>query len=393
MDKKFLVILGSCLLLTALACQQAPNEPQGKGTVRLSFRFGTRPAGANLFNPTGSAAALGKSNRSVTDRVLTLHCDSVSTLIDDASPYGNDGFNNGAGSAAAKDASMGKALSFDGFYSVISLEATDHLELNGGNGLELTMWVKPMPSAVGQYDEQRLFDRHDPTGGFRLGLMRGFIPYFTVKKDSIETSAISSTALSDSTWHELVARFADGAITLNADGKLIASQAFAGPISNSSRPTLIGAGWQGTSIKAYFFSGSIDEVTLNTTVEYEEMNEINIAVIDLSKYSDERMFKNSQAWSQYSEDSWQFFGDSAEMPTWDRWLKIWDTYFDIANEQSWKVTGGYVRGTIGVAEGFNLIAVGGVYNGRLTYYGIGYLLYYPGGEMESEITLWPALPS
>jgi hypothetical protein len=385
---------GIVLLILPLAiwcgCTKQPGNT-ADSEIALKLELVGHPAAANIFAP--GEPALGKSAGVVEDEVLLLHCDEDSGLVaNDASAYGNDFTLYDVTRDTAAIADDGWSLRFNGRNSYALSESydTNHSELDGTHGLTIYMKVYPIGSDL--YYEKRLLDRRDFTGGYAVGINMNHF-YFSVVKSGEVITKTGTTTLAPRTWYTIVARFADGVLSLtingNPDGEPLA---FGGPVSPSTRQTVIGAGWTPTSgIPTYNFNGRIDEVSIRSAVEYEDFESLRVAVIDIADYSNVNAFMGSEKWQHYQLNFYNFFSDTTKLPTWEHWKKLWtNSGFSVYSEQTLTVRGAFAEGQVRGVEGLNLLALAGIQKGEITYYGTGYVVVVPGGINEAVVQMWPA---
>lgn len=376
-------------------CSQQTTQQQNSGNISIKFQFIDGPPGANIFDPSGQA--LAKSNRIVNDLVLMLHCNEDSGIFaKDASAYGNDFTLYSVTRDTAESEADGRALFFNGRASYAMLESYtgDQGVLDGTHGVEISMKVYSTYPEL--YYEKRLLDRHDPSGGYSLGIINSHF-YFRVKQDGAEIRVEGVTPLMPRTWYKITARFIDGNLSLFLNDKPEGTPVpFSGLISPSTRPTVIGAGWTPTAgIPTFNFIGRIDEISIRTSVEYIDFDAIKLAVIDLSAFTNQNQLMGSEQWLKFSVKYDSTLNNPLFVWTWENWLQIWrESSFKVATEQTLIVNGAFAEGEIRGVDGLNLLAVAGVEKGEITYLGQGYVFVVPGLVAEANVQFWPArMPS
>lgn len=413
MNKRFGLVLAAGLTLLIAGCGRQTNQPGGLHPLRLHLSYGDKPGQAVLFRPAagmnaanpaqgwddGSTAfqglSLARAARQVTDQVLLLHCDDESIAIaSDASGYGNDFNLYGVTYDTSATAALKKALNFSGSnsYALSESYGTRGGELNGTLGLELSFHV--FLTGLDAFYEQRIFDRHDSLGGYTVGIGGGTATpgaaptlFFRIKQNGIVTTATGRTPLKSRQWYRVTARYDQSNLTLLLDGADEATAAAKGPISPSGRATVIGAGWSDDFI-GYPFRGRLDEISLRTTVEYEDLESVNVAVIDISGFTGEEDFYNSEARRGYQAALDSMLADSTFVPTWKSYVRLWGSFFKLASDQQLGIDGAFARGTIYGVEGMNLLLVSGIQDGRITYVGQGMALASREGVTDVYVILW-----
>jgi len=385
---------GIFFLILSLAMWSGCSKQPGGNTdneIALKLELVGHPSAANIFAPGGSV--LGKAAAIVEDEVLLLHCDEDSGLVArDASAYDNDFSLYDVTRDTAEAPAEGHSLRFNGRNSYALSESydADHSELDGAHGLTIYMKVFPIGSDL--YYEKRLLDRRDLTGGYTLGINMNHF-YFSVVQSGEVITKTGTTTLAPRTWYTVVARFADGLLSLTVNGNPEGTAlAFGGLISPSTRQTVIGAGWTSTSgIPTYYFNGRIDEVSIRTLVEYEDFESLRVAVIDITDYDNVNAFMGSEKWQHYQLNFYNFFSDTTKTPTWEHWKQLWsNSGFTIYSDQTLSIRGAFAEGELRGVEGWNLLALAGIQKGEITYYGTGYVCVIPGEVNEAAVQMWPA---
>ncbi len=371
------LLLAAALLLTLGGCGRQSTQPDGWHTLRLHLRYG-QPSGSPSFvaSLNQRPGSLAKTARMVEDQVLLLHCDDATpSLAADATDYHNDFSLFSIKRDSSASAALKQALILDGAtgYGLSHSYGTEAAELNGTRGFELSFRVRLAGPATSR--EQRIFDRHDPTGGFTIGTIipagttgYGQRIYFRIKQEGSETTLVGKTTLALDQWYKITARYDLKAMTLLIDDKADTARTATGAVSPSSRATVLGAGWNGDAI-GYYFKGRLDEITLKTTVEYEDLDRVQLAVLDFSGYASEESFYRSEAWEHYSLAMNAMTADTTFVPTWDQYAKLWQTYFKIVSEQNLLVDGAFATGTVRGVEGMNAVVVAGIKDGVMKWYG------------------------
>jgi hypothetical protein len=384
---KFRLHLGLAVVATAmffLACQSAITESDPANLLRLSFKQVPRPSRPTLFDAVGKTG-LAKTNRMVTDQVALLHCNEDSgRYVYDATLYGNDAYLynvNRIDSSATT--TLKKALDFQQNLSYATLESTG--ELNGTNGfnIEFYFYIKSPYSER----EMRLLDRHDPNGGYTIGLMNGHL-FLRVKQTGTVLTATGRSTLATRRWYKLQAYYGSNRFGLLLDGNAEAESEISGAISTSTRQTVIGAGWSDYYV-SYPFWGRMDEISISTTVEYEDFDDIRVAVFNLSNYVNGDSLYRSHDWYEYQAAAYHFFSDSTKVPTWTAWKSLWTEYFDLASESVLTVKNGFAEGQVRGVEGLNMIAIAAIQKNEITFLGFGFAAIVNGKQVtDADMEIW-----
>ncbi len=169
----------------------------------------------------------------------------------DASGNGNNGtIANATWSSAGK---YGKALSFNGKNSWVTINDAPSLHLT--NGMTLEAWVNPT-SRTG-WETAILKER---TGGLAYSLYAtdnsNRPPAAYINTGGSDFSSVGSSALPLSTWTFLAATYDGSSLKLYVNGTLVKSSAKTGNIVTSTGALRIG----GNSVWGEFLAGLIDEV-------------------------------------------------------------------------------------------------------------------------------------
>lgn len=395
-NKSAAVLIAAAVLLTLGGCGRQSNQPDGWPTLRLHLRYVSQPGSPSFVASRGEApAALGKLARLVEDQVLLLHCDDATPSgAADATDYHNDFSLYNIKRDSSVTPALKKALILDGAsgYGLSNTYGAEAAELDGTRGFELSFRMRLTGPATSR--EQRIFDRHDPTGGFTVGTIipagtvgYGQHLYLRFKQDGTETTLVGKSNLELDRWYKVTARYDLSQMTLLIDDKTDTSRSAAGAVTPSNRATVIGAGWNGDVI-GYYFKGRLDEISLKTKVEYEDLDRVQLAIFDFSEYASEEAFYRSEAWEHYAQALNAMTADTAFVPTWDQYAKLWQTYFKIISEQNLMVDGAFATGTVRGVEGMNAVVVSGIKDGVMKWYGEALVLATGEGVTDVWVPLY-----
>ena len=376
-----LFVLGSFLWS---GCERRITDSTEQHAIRLDLKEVDQPTLPSLFNPVNSRR-LAKAARMVTEQVLLLHCDEASgNDLNDDSRYGNNAYlYNVTRVDTSATATLKRALDFQRVNSYAMLPSHDELNANHGFTIRFYFYIKESLLT----SEQRLLDRHDENGGYTIGLLAGRL-FLRVKQTGKVVQVDGTTTLTAKRWYKLEAYFDSGKLGLKIDDKLDHEIDFTGPITTSTRQTLIGAGWSDYYI-AYQFWGRMDEISISTTVEYEDFDAIRVVVFNINEFASSDSFYRSESWRKYQTSYHELLVDSTRVPTWEGWKQLWTAHFDIASETVLTLDGGFARGTVRGVEGLNMIAIGGVQKNQLSYYGFGFAGVVQGRQVtEAEMEIW-----
>jgi hypothetical protein len=175
------------------------------------------------------------------------------TTVADASGNGNTGTISGANWTSS--GKFGKALSFNGSTSWVSVADSASLDLSGGMTVEA--WLNP--AAIGNW---RTAVMKEKSGGLAYALyastgLAASAPSANVNPGT-EAAVAGSSGLPLNSWTHLAGTYDGTTIRLYLGGSLIASQAESGNIAPSTAPLRIG----GNSVWGEYFQGQIDEVRI-----------------------------------------------------------------------------------------------------------------------------------
>jgi hypothetical protein len=377
-------------------CTKQTNQPDELRPIYLKLVFGSE--GRESRSPASEGrqpVSLAKSTRLVEDQVLMLHCDETTlSLASDATGYHNDFSLYYIKRDSSASTALKQALVFDGAtsYGLCNSYSEAGAELSGTHGFSLSF--RMMLTGTATTGEQRIFDRHDSLGGYTIGTLvpggiLGYTPrlYLRIKQDGTETTLVSKSDLVNDRWYKVTARYDQSNLTLLLDDKTDTTRAATGLVSPSTHTILLGAGWS-DDLPAYHFQGRLDEISLTTKVDYLDLDRIRVAVMDLSAFGSEEEYYRDLGW-RYQQATYKMISDSTFSPTWERYVQLWDHVgFKRAFEQDLVINGGFAEGTLRGVEGMNLIYVGALQDGLITYSGEG-MVFVTGGEPAvATITLW-----
>ncbi|HEY7292623.1 MAG TPA: fibronectin type III domain-containing protein [Vicinamibacterales bacterium] len=211
-----------------------------------SYIVRAQDAAGNLgpYSNVGSATTLATNPQLV---AAFSFDEGTGTTVNDLSGSGNNGtVANGSWSAAGK---FGKALSFNGVNTLLTIPDSPSLRLT--TGMTLEAWVNPSSTLAGWRDvvykgnDNYYLEGSTSNGTPGIGVTIG-----------TATEAIAASALPVNTWTFLAATYDGTTLRFYVNGTQAASQTKSGSILTSGNPLQIG----GDSIYGQFFSGMIDEV-------------------------------------------------------------------------------------------------------------------------------------
>ena len=173
------------------------------------------------------------------------------TTTADQSGHGSTGtLSNAVWSAAGK---FGKAFSFNGSNSFVSVPDANSLDLT--TGMTLEAWVNP--SALGSSWRSVIFKERPGSTAYDLYAHNGVAPETSVVIGS-EQELKNTAALPTGTWTHLAATYDGANLRLFVNGVQTASRALTGSIVTTTGLLKIG----GNSSYPEWFSGLIDEVRI-----------------------------------------------------------------------------------------------------------------------------------
>ncbi len=372
-------------LLLASGCQKQPSAPEEGIHLNLELKLTKQPSGPTLFDPTAKDVGNGlrKAGRLVEAQVLMLHFDSDSgTVAVDASEYANNASLVNVQRVSSPNKS---ALSFngDGSHAIINHSP----ELNGTKGLAVQAMVYPSGSIRTQ--EQILLAKHDVLDGWVVGIVSDRL-FCRIRNRGIAQELIGKTILEPNSWHSFNV-VVGNAMTLIVDGKQDTSISTVEPPPNSVAQLVLGAGSPSIGIFASYFSGYLDEISIQTVTEYEDFDFLRVMVMDLSAYKSPEQIYGTELWYQY-ESAWRDFTiDTTKTPSWEDWKRIWTSFFTVVSDQVLSIQGGFAVGTIQGVEGLNFLLVAGMRENKVIYYGFGAAVAKRDEPNTAEVQIWPAV--
>jgi hypothetical protein len=190
--------------------------------------------------PTGLVAAYGFN-------------EGAATTVGDSSGFGNGG--TAANTTWNPAGRFGKALTFNGSSSMVTVADSSSLDLT--NGMTLEAWVNPTTVADWQ---TVIMKENSPRNDFTYGLMSN-TPYGGpggwVNLGGAR-AAESPTRLAAGTWTHVAATYDGSNLRFYRNGALVTTLATTGSMVASTGALRIG----GNSIWGEWFAGSIDEVRI-----------------------------------------------------------------------------------------------------------------------------------
>ena len=245
-------------LITESASQPAASAAGWSASAPTSFTFsaaGARTAYAWAKDAAGNVSLSLSASVTVTlagntGLVAAFSFDEgTGTTVIDKSGLGNNGtISNATWTTAAK---YGKALSFNGTNSFITIADSASLHLT--TGMTLEAWVNPSKIAsvwqdvIYKGNDNYYLEATSPSSG---------MPGGAVKLASATASSYASSVLTANTWTHLALTYDGSTVKLYVGGVLVSSKAQSGSTTTSANPLQIG----GDSIYGEYFNGTIDEV-------------------------------------------------------------------------------------------------------------------------------------
>lgn len=225
-------------------------------------------------------------------------------------------------------------------------------------------------------------DKTSIAGGYWLGIENGLMT-FKIELAREEIVVRSMRAIQPGIWTKIDAGFTGTGLYLKIDdGERIATS-FAGPVPSNINPLYIGASMTGIIPQQHFY-GALGVLSIFAATEYVDIEEVNIAVLDLTK------FENSDSLLHYDQilnfDTYRRdLVDRALTIPWAGLYEIMRNHFPVVTRATFAVKSGVVEGTIQGVQGLNFIAVAAVWKGNVTYYGEA--LFYARRDRENAIDI------
>lgn len=228
------------------------NTATKTGYITVSTTSG---GGDNPVDPSGLVAAFGFD-------------ESSGTQVLDASGNGNHGtLSNVTRSSQSK---FGRALSFNGSNSLVTVGDSDTLDLT--NGVTLSAWVYPTSWA----NDWKTLIMKERSGGLVYTLNANSDagqPNSTLRIGSSDRQLSAGSHLPTNTWTHLAATYDGARQRLYVNGVQVGSRAQIGTLDVSANPLRIGGNsvWTGQ-----FFQGIIDEVRIyNRALSQAEIESVS----------------------------------------------------------------------------------------------------------------------
>jgi hypothetical protein len=203
---------------------------------------------------TSSPVVVSVSNTAPTSLVAAYSFDEgIGTTAGDSSGRGNNGTTSGTTWAAT--GRFGKALSFNGTNSWVTVADASSLDLT--NGMTLEAWVNP--TALSGWRQVIL---KETPGGLAYSLYahdNAPHPAATISISGADRSALGSVAVPLNAWTHLAATYDGAALRIFVNGVQAQSTAVTGLMVTSTGPLRIG----GNAAWGEYFTGLIDEVRMH----------------------------------------------------------------------------------------------------------------------------------
>lgn len=372
-------------LILTLGCDQLPLSHEKSVQFSLEIKQVPRPASPNFFYPgLPKSTLLTKASGFVEETVLLLPCDEGSgNTLYDKSGFGNN-MNFGALNWLTRDGRSWIELS--GKENAVIYNCP---EFNATRGLkfEADISFREITEVA-----QIIFNRHNASNGYFFGLRNNKL-FFTLRRDGATITLQSQSTLTPNTWYSVQASFAPPEMSIFINGKVDSTKRAFPDLHLNNEVFTFGARLEGGYDPIDHFVGFLDNIRMKTTVAYEEFDAIRIAVMDLSKFSNEEALYRSDFWHDFQHA----MEDMATVPntserlefSWELWKQVWRSYFTILSDQTLAVRGAFAEGTILGTEGLNLVVLAGLRDNKVIYFGQGFVLGKAGQTTTAFIEMWP----
>lgn len=233
-------------------------EGTDSSTRRGALRRGALAAGALILGGTATSgvATAGTGEGRVGHYHLNALQGRTGDRVQDASPHGNHGVNNGA--TVVHDGQVGNAFAFDGGPSDGDYVAIADDDSLGVRSVTISAWVKPARQKDFEYvvdgqDHNYLLKESDGTEKPEFGVFVG----------GGYNRLVATTPLPIGVWTHVAGTYDQEELRLYIGGSLDGtSDDPKGPIDVSSGEARIGRYLREGPGDGYFFDGSIDEVRI-----------------------------------------------------------------------------------------------------------------------------------
>jgi len=271
--------------------------------------------------------------------------------------------------------------------------------LNGTHGVKISVRILMFETTTRR--ERIIIDKHGTAGGYTLGVAQDGRPFFRIRQNLKTTELVSDSILTVNKWYTIKAVFSAKPAYLSINEKTDTT-GVAGLLPLTYAPLIVGAENDLAGLFINNFNGLIDDVTLRTTVEYEDFDFIRVAIIDgnqlihkdslrnISMENISEFFYRFDFWRNYTNelDSVLYRHTEEKPPVWADIRHVWDNFFTVLGEQNLIIKGGYAEGTLNGIQGLNLITVGALRNGIILYYGEGFVLGVKDKSTQAHINLY-----
>lgn len=240
-----------------------------------TFTFGSQPQSVSVGHQDNSTTWVQDSSRSYTNNgngsySISYNQGEMIRVTLSVPPVASKAaswlFNDGSGSIAADSSGNGRTGTLNGGISWSAGQSGSALQFDGSSGYvsaswglitgnaprTISTWFKTTSAADANWVS---WGTNSPNGLSQLGIYGGNMGYLGYGNDL----TVSAAPYIDGNWHQLVASFNGGGMTLYVDAKPLASQPMA--LNTGSSSTInIGRSITGSG----YFAGTLDEVSVST---------------------------------------------------------------------------------------------------------------------------------
>ena len=366
----FIVFIGFLL-----ACQRNSFNPQQNSQIDLSFKFNNEP-----FPVEQKPGSLSKQSQIVKAKVLSLNCDGASPdTANDASSYSNIAFLT---NLTREESTTGKSLSFNGTSSYAHV--SNSVELDGIYGFTISADIKF--SGISS-SFQTIIEKTGIAGGYLLGVRSGNL-YLYVNEGVTSIELKGNVRINPDQWMNVKAGFDGENLFIIVNNEPDVSQTFSGTIPKNYSDLYIGAMRSATSMTD-FFIGQMDNILLETRIDYIDLDVIRVSVIDVSVFDTADSLYTSNKYEGFYSERITFWKRNRQI-TWTGLTDLYQAFFPIISQQNLVIKDGFAEGVITGVEGLNMITVAAIKDEIVTYYGDGVIFIHRDKIEKVEITMYQA---